>query len=113
MPCKVVRSSGNLISVRITGELKKTELDQMQAVVTEFMNLTKGVVFLKRHCMIACCIGCLQFIGCGAGGAGQGRAETDHNSFQPGASVTRSRCCVSYQKKIITEKNIEMQKRDC
>lgn len=73
MPCKVVRSSGNLISVRITGELKKTELDQMQAVATEFMNLTKGVVFMKRHvawcCMIVCCIGCLQFIGCGAGGA--------------------------------------------
>ncbi len=41
----------------------------MQAVATEFMNLTKGVVFIKRHCMIACCIGCLQFIGCGAGGA--------------------------------------------
>lgn len=37
MPCEVISSSGNLISVRITGELKKAELDYMQAVATEFM----------------------------------------------------------------------------
>lgn len=37
MPCEVINVSGNLISVRITGELKKAELDQMQTTTAEFM----------------------------------------------------------------------------
>ena len=37
MPVKVIESSGKLISVKITGELKKAELDRMQAIATEFM----------------------------------------------------------------------------
>ncbi len=35
MPCEVINVSGNLISVRITGELKKAELDQMQTTTAE------------------------------------------------------------------------------
>ena len=50
MPFKVIESSGKLISVKITGELKKAELDRMQAVATEFMKREgkiKMLVFLE------------------------------------------------------------------
>lgn len=50
MPFKVIGSSGKLISVKITGELKKAELDRMQAVATEFMKREgkiKMLVFLE------------------------------------------------------------------
>ena len=51
MPCEVISSSGNLISVRITGELKKAELDRMQSVATEFMKREgkiRMLVFLQN-----------------------------------------------------------------
>ncbi len=50
MPFKVIESSGKLIRVKITGELKKSELDRMQAVATEFMKKEgkiKMLVFLE------------------------------------------------------------------
>lgn len=37
MGFNVIGSSGKLISVKITGKLKKTELDQMQAIASELM----------------------------------------------------------------------------
>lgn len=37
MPFEVISSSGNLISIKITGELKKAESDRMQAVAAEVM----------------------------------------------------------------------------
>ncbi|MCF6153989.1 MAG: STAS/SEC14 domain-containing protein [Candidatus Brocadia sp.] len=37
MSFEVISSSGNLISIKISGELKKAELDRMQASATEFI----------------------------------------------------------------------------
>src|SRR3989304_6016138 len=51
MPFNVIESSGKLISVKITGELKKAELDRMQAVASEFMKREgkiKILVFLEN-----------------------------------------------------------------
>lgn len=51
MPCKIIESSGNLIRVRITGELTKTELDRIQAVAAEVIKREgkiKILVFLEE-----------------------------------------------------------------
>ena len=51
MPFKVIESSGKLISVKITGELKKAESDWMQAVAIEIIKREgkiKILVFLEN-----------------------------------------------------------------
>lgn len=51
MPFEVIGSSGNLISVKITGELKKAESDRMQAIAAEFIKREgkiRMLVFLEN-----------------------------------------------------------------
>lgn len=51
MPFEVISSSGNLISIRITGELKKAESDRMQTVAAEVIKREgkiKILVFLQN-----------------------------------------------------------------
>ncbi|OOP57835.1 MAG: hypothetical protein AYP45_01185 [Candidatus Brocadia carolinensis] len=64
---------------------------------------------MKRHvtwcCVIACCIGCVQFIGCGGGGA-EIKQTTTHASLGQELQDLDA----AYQKKIITEKEYKNAK---